>query len=372
MFSPMSRRTSWSVSADDVVHADHRRLQHLPAAEREQLARERGGAVGGAADLLEVAAQQRVAVAGAGEREVGVAADRGEQVVEVVRDAAGELADGLHLLRLPELVLEPVPRGDVGGDGGVADDGARPRRGPATSTSQIQRSSPFGCTIRKSSSIVPRRCAVELLEDAGAVVGVDRRRPGQRVGVRRAERPAPQPLVRRADVEHLGRLRGDEEEDVGDRLGELPEARLALAQRLLGLDRAVERRTSSPRAGRAPRRSARRSRSRSRAAARSRRGAAPSGRGRSPARGRSWSAATRRLAGADLLALRVGAGGDGDVGADEAADRALRVVEQRPAVAGPGGEAVGQLEQRLQVVVRVAQLLDRDRVCAAGTGASRR
>ena len=31
--------------------------------------------------------------------------DAGEHVVEVVRDAAGELADGLHLLRLAKLRL---------------------------------------------------------------------------------------------------------------------------------------------------------------------------------------------------------------------------------------------------------------------------
>ena len=40
------------------------------------------------------------------EGELAVAADRGQQVVEVVRHAAGELADGLHLLCLAQLVLE--------------------------------------------------------------------------------------------------------------------------------------------------------------------------------------------------------------------------------------------------------------------------
>ena len=39
------------------------------------------------------------------EQQVGVAEDRGEQVVEVVRDAAGEPADRFHLLRLPELLF---------------------------------------------------------------------------------------------------------------------------------------------------------------------------------------------------------------------------------------------------------------------------
>src|ERR1039458_5691836 len=36
-----------------------------------------------------------------------------QDVVESVRHAAGELADGLHLLRLPQLILEPPALGDV-------------------------------------------------------------------------------------------------------------------------------------------------------------------------------------------------------------------------------------------------------------------
>ena len=36
-----------------------------------------------------------------------------EEIVEVVRDAAGELADGVHLLRLEQLVLELAPFADV-------------------------------------------------------------------------------------------------------------------------------------------------------------------------------------------------------------------------------------------------------------------
>ena len=42
-----------------------------------------------------------------------VAGDGGQRVVEVVRDAAREPADRLHLLRLPELILELAAVGDV-------------------------------------------------------------------------------------------------------------------------------------------------------------------------------------------------------------------------------------------------------------------
>ena len=62
-----------------------------------------------------------VAVERAAEQ-VGVAADDGEQVVEVVGDPAGEPADRFHLLRLPELFLEPLAVGDVLVDAEHADD----------------------------------------------------------------------------------------------------------------------------------------------------------------------------------------------------------------------------------------------------------
>ena len=44
---------------------------------------------------------------------VGVPENAGEEVVEIVGDAAGELPDGLHLLRLGELELEVAAVGDV-------------------------------------------------------------------------------------------------------------------------------------------------------------------------------------------------------------------------------------------------------------------
>ena len=36
-----------------------------------------------------------------------------QQIIEVVRDAASEFADGLHFLRLAQLVGEPLALGDV-------------------------------------------------------------------------------------------------------------------------------------------------------------------------------------------------------------------------------------------------------------------
>ena len=96
--------------------------QHLFAAEGEQLPRELGSAVAGLLDVLEFFTH-RVPVGQVHQGDVGGAIDDGEQVVEVVRDAAGQAPDHFHLLRLRELfaqapLLRQVPRdADVVGDG---------------------------------------------------------------------------------------------------------------------------------------------------------------------------------------------------------------------------------------------------------------
>ena len=87
-------------------------VEHLLAPERQELARQRLGAGGRGDDRVEIAAGR-----GAGgetiQREAGAADDDREQVVEVVRDAAGQPPDGVHLLRLTQLVLELPALGDV-------------------------------------------------------------------------------------------------------------------------------------------------------------------------------------------------------------------------------------------------------------------
>src|SRR2546427_395102 len=81
------------------VEVDDLRLQHLLAAEREQLARELAGALRGFADLSDVIPGRR-----AGrevlEQQLAITEDYGEQVIEVMRHAAGQPPDRLHLLRL--------------------------------------------------------------------------------------------------------------------------------------------------------------------------------------------------------------------------------------------------------------------------------
>ena len=57
------------------------------------------------------------------------AGDHGQDVVEVVRDAAGELADRIHLLRMAQLGFRGLLFGQVAADEEVA-------AGPAPTTSR--------------------------------------------------------------------------------------------------------------------------------------------------------------------------------------------------------------------------------------------
>ena len=97
---------------DERVEVDHLRLEDLLPAEREELAGERARPLGGVVDLHEVCAQ-RVALCDVRDGKARVAQDHRQQVVEVVRDAAREPADGLELLRLRELRLEQLLTGHV-------------------------------------------------------------------------------------------------------------------------------------------------------------------------------------------------------------------------------------------------------------------
>ncbi len=103
-------------AADDSVEAEHDRLHQLLAAEGEKLVRESPGLLGRLDDLLETLLRTRP-LGKLCAHQVGVAHDRRQRVVEVVRDAARQPSDRFHLLRLPELVLQTVPVRDVADDG---------------------------------------------------------------------------------------------------------------------------------------------------------------------------------------------------------------------------------------------------------------
>ena len=88
-----------------LAEIEHLRPQRLPAREGQQLPHQARGAVGVLLDLHDVL-EGRIGRLVRVEQEIGRHHDGGQHIVEVVRDAAGELADRLHLLLLRELVLQ--------------------------------------------------------------------------------------------------------------------------------------------------------------------------------------------------------------------------------------------------------------------------
>ena len=97
---------------DDVVQIEVVRLQRLTPAEQEQLAGEIGRALDGLADLLAVIPLRRQKTA-CGFQQTGLHLNDRENVVEVVRHAAGQMADGFHFLGLTKLLFQLPVLGDV-------------------------------------------------------------------------------------------------------------------------------------------------------------------------------------------------------------------------------------------------------------------
>ena len=118
MREPTMVRSMSVIAADALGDVEHLGLERLPARKGQELARELGGAVHRVGDRVDVAPPALLGQVGPAQ-EVGRRADDGEQVVEVVRDAAGELAHRLHLLRLPQGRLSLLPLGNGIDDAGL-------------------------------------------------------------------------------------------------------------------------------------------------------------------------------------------------------------------------------------------------------------
>ena len=116
--------TAWVASLAPLIVIAHRISQPI-----QQL-------TAGLTDFADGGAEFRIEP-GIVEQEGAVADDAGEDVVEIVRDATGELADGLHFLRLLELQFQFLVFGDVGDHAaktrrrGVRGDGAAGNADPA-------------------------------------------------------------------------------------------------------------------------------------------------------------------------------------------------------------------------------------------------
>ena len=89
---------------DQGVDVGAARLQRLSTGEGQQMLGQVGAPRRGGADHVGDLGEMRPVLDRLAEDFDG-AGDHGQNVVEVVRDAAGELADGFHLLRLPDLGL---------------------------------------------------------------------------------------------------------------------------------------------------------------------------------------------------------------------------------------------------------------------------
>src|SRR6185369_11289780 len=95
-----------------LIQVQDARLAGLAAAEGQEPAGEGYSASRRLLDGLRVFDATGQAV-GLDHEHLGVARDDCEEVIEIVRDAAGKTTDGFHLLRLPELFLEKALLGDV-------------------------------------------------------------------------------------------------------------------------------------------------------------------------------------------------------------------------------------------------------------------
>ena len=100
---------------DEGLQPEGVRVGRVAAAEGEDLSHDLLGPLRPLQDRLQALGQGRVAL-GVEHRELRVAHDPGQDVVEVVCDAARQGADRLHLLGVHQVRFEVLLRGDVDGD----------------------------------------------------------------------------------------------------------------------------------------------------------------------------------------------------------------------------------------------------------------
>src|SRR5258706_11135271 len=82
---------------DETVDLEHSRFERLATAEGQELMGERGGSTGGGADFFDLVGD-RAFHSFFGQEQVAVAENGGEKIIEVVRDAAGQLSERFHAL----------------------------------------------------------------------------------------------------------------------------------------------------------------------------------------------------------------------------------------------------------------------------------
>ena len=128
MLSPSNRRSRALEVGDQAVDLEDGRLERLAAAESEKLIGQGGGPAGGVANFLDLVSDLAFHRA-LGQEQIAVAENGGEKIIEIVRDAAGQLTERFHALGAADLRLQLLARGHVHHRPDQAHRCARVRRG---------------------------------------------------------------------------------------------------------------------------------------------------------------------------------------------------------------------------------------------------
>ena len=111
------------------VDVDFNGLQRLLAGKGEEMLGQVGAAFGGFVDQL--GDGRELGLIGDGFfQDADRTRDHGQDIVEVMRDATRELADRVHLLRMPQLGFRGLLFGQIPADEEMASNRLRPRSGP--------------------------------------------------------------------------------------------------------------------------------------------------------------------------------------------------------------------------------------------------
>ena len=134
------------------IDVDFARLQRLLAGKGQQMLGQIGAAFGGLVD--QPGDGDEFGLVGDGfVQDADGAGDHGQDVVEVVRDAAGQLADRVHLLDMPQLGFRRLLLRQVAADEEMPFHRLRPRAGPVQRNGRVR---PCGCSGFRNCAIACR------------------------------------------------------------------------------------------------------------------------------------------------------------------------------------------------------------------------
>ncbi len=154
--SPSVGCSSLAASSINALTSTSHRLQRLFAGEGEQMLGQVGAAFGGLVDQPGDGHELGLVGDGLFQNPDG-AGDHGQDVVEVMRDAAGQLADRVHLLDLADLGVRGLLLGQIAADEEMTSDRLRPCSGPVQRHRPCR---PCRCSVSRSCACSgPRRAA---------------------------------------------------------------------------------------------------------------------------------------------------------------------------------------------------------------------